>query len=286
DCSVEDIECFQREAEVLSGFEHLAVVRYVARGVEEDGGAPYFVMEWLDGEDLDERLERAGLTMAESGALATQIARPLHDLHGLGVVPRDIKPSNIFLRGGRIDQATIIDFGVARLARPNRTATRTGLSLGTPAYMAPEQARGSRALDERADIFSLGCVLFECLTGRPAFTGEHAMAVLAKVLLEDAPLVRDLRPDLPEALDSLVARMMSREPEGRPGNASMVLPALAALGSLEGERGFRRAPMPAPTQGLTGGEQRLVSMLLIEPSPEERIALPRKDDASAELHGR
>jgi tetratricopeptide (TPR) repeat protein len=281
DCSAEDIGRFSREAEVLAGLSHPSVVRYIAHGTDAEG-VPYLVMEWLEGENLDERLDRAGVTIGESVVLVSQIAAALQNIHALGVVHRDVKPSNIFLREGRVDRATIIDFGIARLARGARTATRTGTSLGTPAYMAPEQARGSRALDERADIFSLGCVLFECLTGGPAFAGEHAMAVLAKVLLDDAPLVRDLRPDVPDALDALVSRMLSKDPKERPADAGEVLAALAALGTLEGERGVRRAPMPATPIALTDGEQRLVSVLLVEPSLEEQGQPALRDEDAKE----
>jgi serine/threonine protein kinase/tetratricopeptide (TPR) repeat protein len=285
DCGVDDAERFTREAQVLAGLSHPSVVRYVAHGVDSDG-APYLAMEWLEGENLDERLDHAGLTMGESVALAQKVAAALSTIHALGVIHRDIKPSNIFLREGLVERATIIDFGIARTSRGARGATRTGLAIGTPAYMAPEQARGTRALDERADIFSLGCVLFECLTGRPAFTGEHAMAVLAKVLLEDAPFVRDLRPDVPEALDTLISRMLSKEPERRPAGASDVLAALAALGSLEGERGVRRASVNAPPTGLTGGEQRLVSVLLVEPSSEDRASQEFDDPEQKDGFGR
>jgi eukaryotic-like serine/threonine-protein kinase len=286
DCGAEDIERFTREAQVLAGLSHPSVVRYVAHGVDGDG-APYLAMEWLEGENLDERLDHAGLTMGESVLLAQKLAAALAGIHALGVVHRDIKPSNIFLREGLVERAAIIDFGIARHARGGiHASTRTGLAIGTPAYMAPEQARGARALDERADIFSLGCVLFECLTGRPAFAGEHAMAVLAKVLLEDAPFVRDLRPDVPEALDALISRMLSKEPEGRPAGAGDVLDALDALGSLEGERGVRRAPANAPPAGLTGGEQRLVSVLLVEPSSEDRASQELYDVEPEDSFGR
>src|SRR5205085_1230731 len=109
----------------------------------------------------------------------------------------------------RLDSLALLDFGIARsLAGPERALTRTGAILGTPAYMSPEQARGERSLDARADLFSLGCILFECLAGQPPFVGDSVVAVLARVLLEDAPPLRSLRPDLPRELESLVGRLL------------------------------------------------------------------------------
>src|SRR5208282_4765658 len=130
--------------------------------------------------------------------LATRAAEALAVAHAKGIVHRDIKPPNVFLVGGEIDRAKILDFGVARLMGSPRQSTQIGAVLGTPGYMSPEQARGAPDVDARADIFSLGCLLFEALTGRAAFQGAHAMALLAKILLEEAPHIRELRPDLPE----------------------------------------------------------------------------------------
>src|SRR6185295_4158002 len=107
--------------------------------------------------------------------------------------------------------------------------------IGTPGYMAPEQARGDRQIDASADVFALGCVLFECLTGRAVFVGSHPMAVLAKILFEQPPRLRDRRPDLPRELDALVARMLSTEPEGRPASGAAVLVEIEALGAAPAE---------------------------------------------------
>jgi serine/threonine protein kinase len=183
---------FVHETRALSELSHPGIVRYVAHGIS-DSGEPYLAMEWLDGEDLSGRLDRAGLTIDESIELASRVAEALGAAHARGIVHRDLKPSNIFLVGRRIEQVKVLDFGIARLAGATRV-TRTGNIIGTPGYMAPEQAQNDRVVDARADVFSLGCVLFECLTGAPAFAGEHLMALMAKVLFTDPPRLRELRP--------------------------------------------------------------------------------------------
>lgn len=136
--------------------------------------------------------------------LARGVAAALAAAHARGIVHRDVKPSNIFLVEGQVDQAKLLDFGIARLGYGRTLATRTGTLLGTPGYMAPEQAQGRKDVDAAADVFSLGAVLFECLTGRPAFTAEHLMATLSRILFEETPRVKTLRPDVPSALDMLV----------------------------------------------------------------------------------
>ena len=216
---------FEREAELLSSLRHPAVVSYVAHGFH--GIEPYLVMDWLDGEELGDRLARGPLALADAREVAARIADALGAAHVLGIVHRDVKPSNIVLVSGDVTRATLIDFGVARAdVGPRRT--RTGLVLGTPGYMAPEQARASRDVDARADVYALGCVLFECLTGKPPFAGEHPVAVLAKVLLDEAPRLATVAPMVPPDLDALVARMLSKDPARRPESGDAVARALRA----------------------------------------------------------
>src|SRR5690606_2391513 len=126
--------------------------------------------EWLEGEDLASRLARGGLTLRESVQIMRDLAEGLAVAHRRGIVHRDLKPSNVFLREGRSDGATLLDFGVARRMRDARgPQTRTGALIGTPNYMAPEQASGDRAIGPAADVFALGCMLYECLIGAPPF---------------------------------------------------------------------------------------------------------------------
>lgn len=223
---------FLTEARTLAGLEHPHIVRYVTHGIHDE--EPYLVMEWLEGESLDRRLARERPSIEDSVDLARRIASALGAAHARGIVHRDVKPSNVLLVDNALDKLRLLDFGIARVDDAGGSLTRTGNVLGTPGYMSPEQARGDkRYVDARADVFSLGCVLFECLTGQTPFHGPHAMAVIMKLLSEDAPRLRMVRPDAPEALDALVARMLAREPLARFVDGISVVNAIDALGSLK-----------------------------------------------------
>jgi uncharacterized protein (DUF2267 family) len=244
-----DAARFSDECEVLKRLEHASIVRYVAHGTGDDG-RPWLAMEWLEGEDLASRLARADATIAESVAWVRGIAEGLAAAHALGIVHRDIKPENVVLvpdaaapSGHRVK---IVDFGLARTGGA-RAATRTGVILGTPAYMAPEQVRADKDIDARVDVFALGCIAFECIAGRPAFVAESLLATFAKILFEDrAPLWRE-KPGTPRAISDLVARMMAKERADRPVDAAAVVAALAALGDLreDGDLGSGERVRPA-----------------------------------------
>jgi eukaryotic-like serine/threonine-protein kinase len=272
------IERFAREAALLAELQHPGIVRYIAHGVQS-AGRRYLVMEWLEGEDLEHRLARQKLTPTESLTLLHQVTCALMATHSRGVLHRDIKPSNIFLVGGSLHHVKLLDFGVARLIHEAVQLTAKGTVVGTPAYMAPEQAKGQTRLDTRADVFSLGCVLFECLTGRPPFEGVDAMVVLTKILLQKSPRLRTIRPDLPEALERLVDRMLAKHPDERPRDATEVESEIKAFQSSSngwaapGDHG-RKAPAELPTAtieqvqeaALTLTEQRIVSVVLASAS--------------------
>ena len=251
---------FLHEAEILSQLEHPGVVRYVAHGVA-DAGDLFLAMEWLEGEDLSRRLARGRLEIEESLTLLRLVAEALASVHARGVVHRDIKPSNLFLKDGMAERVKLIDFGLARLPTTPHL-TRSGMALGTPGYLAPEQARGEREIGPQADVFALGAVLFECLTGQPAFAGANVMAVLGKLLLDEPPLLRELRPELPGALERLVARMLSKSPAERPAGGAEVAAELATItAGIEGG-------LPL-VEALTRAEQRLLCIVVIGPGPAE-----------------
>jgi tetratricopeptide (TPR) repeat protein len=279
----ESVGRFQREAAVLAELRHSGIVRYVAHGLTARG-SPYIALEWLEGEDLGRRLARSGLTLHQSVTLARTVADALGYAHSRGVVHRDIKPGNVFLRDGKPEQATILDFGIARTVEVGLTIT--GIMIGTPGYMAPEQARGVKDLDARADVFSLGCVLFHCITGQRAFQGEDAVAVLARVLFEEARRTREVAPDTPAALDDLVARMLSKEAAARPRNGVAVVQELAALGAMPDVLVSRRGLVTVPPNVLTtAGERRLVSVILVAPHGAHEPENTVQQSAWAKLEG-
>ncbi len=258
---------FAREIAVLAGLSHPGIVRYVSHGVTPESRL-FLAMEWLDGETLDARLHRGPLPAHEAVTLATRAAEALGAAHARGVVHRDLKPSNLFLPDGRIDQVKLLDFGIAR--REGRTQlTRTGTLIGTPGYMAPEQVRTSGQVDARADVFALGCVLFECLTGVPPFSGDDTAAVLAKILFGAPPRVSELWPEAPGDLDVLVAQLLSKDPSLRPNHGADLAAALAALGPLaHGEAVAPREPAGTPRPYL-GGERRLLAVVMLGSAPQD-----------------
>lgn len=255
------VDRMAREARVLAKLHHPAIVRYVAHGQDEQGQS-YLAMEWLEGEDLDRHLRFGPMSVEATMRLGRRVAEGLAEAHAQGLVHRDIKPGNVFLCDAEPGNAKLLDFGLVRLDTPMRM-TRTGMVMGTPGYMAPEQARSEQDIDARADMFSLGCLLFECLTARPPFTGDNVMAVLAKILVEDAPRVRSLRSDCPDALDELVARLLEKDRDRRSIDAATVAVVLTDLrsGSLP------PAPARERVASLTDSEQRLVCMVMALPEP-------------------
>ncbi len=246
---------FVREVWVLSELHHPAIVRYVAHGTTALGQA-WLAMEWLDGEDLAERLARAPLTAAEAVILAERVAGALAIAHARGIVHRDVKPSNLFLPEGRIDHVKVLDFGVARLGGGEQL-TQTNTRIGTPAYMSPEQARGRREIGAPSDVFALGVVLWQALTGHKPFVGDDAMAVIARILLADPPPLRELAPRCPAALEALVARMLEKDPQDRPADGAALARELAEVRvtAVEGEIG-------AGPIAIGAGEHRLTCLIL------------------------
>ncbi|WP_437572891.1 protein kinase domain-containing protein [Sorangium sp. So ce542] len=260
--NVRDLSRLSREAEALVTLRLPGVVQYVTHGVT-GAGRPYLAMEWLDGVTLEERLAEGPLSIAESVTLAAQVTATLGAVHRLGVVHRDLKPSNLMLVGGAIERAVLLDFGIARDLRLARSLTAPGAILGTPGYMAPEQARGEPTIDARADVFALGCMLFECLAGRPPFLGDNALSLIMKVVLEDPPRLGELRDGVPKHLERLVARMLSKPVEHRPRDGAAVAEELAALAQAGLPGGAREtvAP-PASRVEITTAERRVMCVIL------------------------
>lgn len=250
-------ERFAQEAKILSVLQHPGIVRYLAHGTV--GGDRYLVMEWLEGEDLAHRIEREPLTVADTVLLLKQAAEALAYAHAHEVIHRDIKPHNLFLLESKISQLKLLDFGIARLVSAGRRLTRTGNLVGTPGYLAPETIDGSGTVDGRADVFSLGCVAHECLTGKPTFRGHEPGVLLAKLMLEDPPHLSELVSDVPRAVGDLIARMLSKNPERRP-TAAQILRTLSALGDLSD--GHVDSAGQFQESQLTVGEQRVSCIVM------------------------
>ena len=236
---VESATRFAREATVLAAIDHPGIVQYIAHGTSDDG-APYLVMDWVEGPTLAQRLERTGLNPPEAIALVGRIASAIAAAHARGLVHRDLKPENILLEDDDLDRPRVIDFGLARHSWDQRL-TDTGMVVGTPGYMAPEQARGDRDLDPRTDVFALGCILFECLSGVPAFAGRNHAAVMARIVLCEPESLCQFWPDVPPVLDRMVNRMMAKVRDNRPADAGEVARQLAALTVPDGPRRPRAA---------------------------------------------
>jgi serine/threonine-protein kinase len=206
-------ERFQREIEFAARLQHPHILTVLDSG--EATGQLWFTMPYVEGESLRSRLRRERqLPVEEALRIATETARALDYAHRQGVMHRDIKPENILLT--KDGDTLVADFGIARaLAGADERLTETGMSLGTPAYMSPEQASGEKAIDARTDVYSLGCVLYEMLSGEPPYTGPTAQVIIMKRFTEPVPSVRTARPHVPEALDQVIQRALAPIPADR-----------------------------------------------------------------------
>ncbi len=211
---------FEREVQIIASLEHIHILPIYDYGTLEGGS--YLVMRYLEGGSLNERVRQQQIDLAEVARIITQVAEALDYAHGRGIVHRDLKPHNILL--DLQGNAYLSDFGIAKLISGEGSLTKTGIAVGTPSYMAPEQWQGA-SVDARTDVYALGAMLFELLTGRPPFDSESVLSLMYKQLNEMPPLPSQLRPDLPTALDSIVLQAMAKPPDDRFESAG----ALAAL---------------------------------------------------------
>jgi eukaryotic-like serine/threonine-protein kinase len=234
---------FQREAQSASAVESAHIVEIFDSGIT-DKGQPFIVMELLRGEDLGHRIKRCGrLDLGEAVHIIAQILRGLNRAHAAGIVHRDLKPDNIFLVDRDDDQnfAKILDFGISKVQRtsdvPVSTLTRQGTVLGTPFYMSPEQAQAMSDIDGRTDLWSVGAILYECLTGRPPYHGGTYEQVIINICMKDAEDVRMHNPGVTEGMAQVITKALCRERDGRFGSAREFLDAIAsATGGLISSR--------------------------------------------------
>ncbi len=230
------VQRFFNEAKAATAIKHPSIVEIYDFGWAPDGSA-YIVMEMMEGESLGTRLQRLGrLAPAAAATITRQVANALAAAHRAGIVHRDLKPDNVFLvhdvevAGG--ERVKLLDFGIAKLAVDGAgSRTSTGVIMGTPIYMSPEQCEGARLVDARSDLYSLGCMLFEMLAGRPPFQNEGVGGLIGMHLYVAPPTLRSVVPDAPEALDAIVARLLAKPPGERFQTADELA---GALGRISG----------------------------------------------------
>lgn len=255
---------FAREAKAAAMLETRHVVRVLDYGV--DGELPFIVMELLRGEDLRARLRRVGRTsLPEAARLLQQVARGLGRAHEAGIIHRDLKPANVFLaRSDAEEVVKLLDFGVAKqLAEDDANATQTGVLVGSPNYMSPEQARGHSTADHRSDLWSLGVVLFRCLTGRLPFQGANSADVLVKICTDPVPRASSLAPELPPAIDAFFDRALQRDPDARFGSLIELVHAFEQAVGLDASFSLNSMSEPSVLSGPILRES------LAHPPPEE-----------------
>src|SRR4051812_33977756 len=227
---------FEREIRMAASLQQANIVPVLSTG--ESNGLPYYTMPYVEGESLRRRLaEQPPLSLSDTIRILGDVARALQYAHDRGIVHRDIKPDNVLLSGGT---AVVTDFGIAKALSASRTRgqgetlTQLGTSIGTPSYMAPEQAAGDPNIDHRADIYAYGCMAFELLAGKPPFHGRTPARILGAHMGETPPQIADLRPDAPAVLSDLIMRCLAKDADARPQNAAEIIGALNGVTSGSG----------------------------------------------------
>jgi serine/threonine protein kinase/tetratricopeptide (TPR) repeat protein len=244
-------ERFLREIKMAAGLTHPHILPVFDSG--EADGLLFYVMPNMEGNSLRERLDRERqLPLEDALRITREVASALDYAHRHNVVHRDIKPENILLHEGA---AMVADFGIGKAVSGEGSITQTGMTVGTPAYMSPEQASGERDIDGRSDLYSLGCVLYEMLTGEPPFTGPTAQAIIVKRLIEPIPRVRTVR-DVPQPVEAAVTRALSRTPVDRFPTAAQFA---EALRTVTRDGGTPQRPAPEPARG--GAAQKSIAVL-------------------------
>ncbi|HXY30099.1 MAG TPA: protein kinase [Gemmatimonadaceae bacterium] len=264
------VERFKREILLAAQLQQANIVQVLSAG--EINGLPYYTMPLVDGHSLRTRLTKGGpLPVTEAVGILREVARALAYAHDHGVVHRDIKPDNVLLSGG---SAMVTDFGVAKALSasktlaPGGTITQFGTSLGTPAYMAPEQAAADATTNHRADIYAFGVMAYELLAGQPPFHGRTAQKLLAAHMAEKPPSITDVRPDVPPTLAELITKCLEKEPDQRPQSATELTRVLETVTSAGGH--------PAMPAILLGGRRRLGRALAFYAAAFVAVALVSK----------
>lgn len=222
---------FEREAKVVASLDHPAIVPVYDFG--EEDGQPFLVMRFMTGGSLGERLKQGAISIAESARIITKLAPALDEVHAHGVIHRDLKPSNILF--DQRNEPYISDFGTAKLKFAHTKLTDTGGAVGTPAYMSPEQIQGEPELDGRSDIYALGVILFEMLTGKHPYQTNTPIAIAVKHMFEPVPNLQEMEPNLPPACQEVIVQAMAKQKEQRYRTAVEFAAAIQEISKLVGD---------------------------------------------------
>ena len=258
---------FKREAQVSAQLKHPNIVTIYDIGDFE--GLSYLAMEFIDGPGLEKIIASGRLPVERAAAIGAQIADALDYAHAHHVVHRDIKPANVMLESG--DRVKVTDFGIAKAIDSGEHLTITGSLLGTPSYMSPEQARGG-AIDGRSDLFSLGCILYEMVTGKKAFRGDSITALIFKIITEEPQPISEIDPSIPESITSVIARALSKAPETRFQSGHELATALLALTSPGALPTVRQVEVPTVAAPAAVAPATVVRPALARPTEPTRVA--------------
>ena len=252
----EVIARFRREATIATQLDHPNIVRVDDFNVHEDG-TPYLILEYLEGESLAQRLKAGPMPVEQVMAIMRMVGSAIAAAHQLGFVHRDLKPQNIFLiasdvDGHLVEVAKVLDFGISKMRNSTTVQTQENTLLGTPQYMAPEQATGQHAaVDERTDVFALGAIVYEMLTGEPAFSGQNIPEVVFKVVYEQPKPLAELAPDAPPNVIAAVEKAMQKQQDDRFPTVSAFVEALTGRPLVQRSSMISMQPHVRPTKAVT-----------------------------------
>jgi serine/threonine-protein kinase len=273
----ESLQRFNREAQAAAALRSPHVVQILEHGFDSELGVAFIAMEMMEGESLAQRLRRVNrLSQAETARIISHVARALSRAHEAGIVHRDLKPDNVFLVANEDEEvAKVLDFGVAKAKNLSLdTATRTGAVMGTPYYMSPEQIAGEKSVDFRTDLWALGVIACECLTGRRPFDAESLGGLAIAICTKPTPQPSTLAP-VPAAFDTWFERAVARDPEGRFQSARELAEALRRALQSGSEVVANAAPEPLPTVKSDGAPSVVSVVPLSRTTPADSPSEPR-----------